>query len=110
MVSPRGTVASANALSLTSSFRFLLTGDREEPVTNMATVFLTGASGFLGGHLLRGLRAAGFEGRALSPRAGSGEAIVRRGGVPVGADLAGVASLTAPQACCEAVFLSSAYA
>jgi len=108
MVSPRGTVASANALSLTSSFRFLLTGDREEPMTNMATVFLTVASGFLGGHLLRELRAAGFEVRALSRRAESDEAIVRRGGVPVRADLADVASLTAAQAGCEAVFHAAA--
>jgi nucleoside-diphosphate-sugar epimerase len=84
------------------------TGNREEPMTNMATVFLTGASGFLGGHLLRELRAAGFEVRALSRRAESDGDIARRGGVPVRVDLADVASLTAAQAGCEAVFHAAA--
>src|SRR5258708_35872551 len=93
MMSPRGTVASANALSLTSSFRFLLTGDREEPMSNMATVFLTGASGFLCGHLLRELRAAGFEVRAMSRRAVSDEPFFRLGCVSDLTDLASVATL-----------------
>jgi dihydroflavonol-4-reductase len=77
-------------------------------MTNMATVFLTGASGFLGGHLLRELRATGFEVRALSRRAESDEAIARQGGVPVRADLADVASLKTAQTGCEAVFHAAA--
>ena len=77
-------------------------------MTNRATVFLTGASGFLGGHLLRELRAAGFEVRALSRSAKSDEAIARQGGVPVRADLADLASLQAAQTGCVAVFHAAA--
>ena len=42
----------------------------------MATVFLTGASGFLGGHLLRELCTAGYEVRALSRRGDSDNVIL----------------------------------
>ncbi len=71
-------------------------------------MLLTGASGFLGGHLLRELRVAGFEVRALSRSAESDAAIAKLGGVPVRADLADVASLKAAQAGCEAVFHAAA--
>ena len=74
----------------------------------MATVFLTGASGFLGGHLLHELRAAGYEVRALSRRAESDNVIAARGGIPVRADLADVASLKTVLAGCEAVFHAAA--
>jgi dihydroflavonol-4-reductase len=75
---------------------------------DMARVFLTGASGFLGGHLLRELRAAGCEVRALSRRPESDALIAERGGVPVRAELADVASLKAAQTDCEAVFHAAA--
>jgi dihydroflavonol-4-reductase len=74
----------------------------------MATVFVTGASGFLGGHLLRELRAAGVGVRALSRRTESDEVIAAQGGVPIRADLADVASLKSALAGCEAVFHAAA--
>jgi nucleoside-diphosphate-sugar epimerase len=74
----------------------------------MTTVFLTGASGFLGGHLLRELRAAGCEVRALSRRAESDAAIAAAGGVPVRAELADAASLRSALGGCAAVFHAAA--
>ena len=49
---------------------------RRDSRTNIATVFLTGASGFLGGHLLRELCTAGYEVRALSRRGDSDNVIL----------------------------------
>ncbi len=74
----------------------------------MTTVCLTGASGFLGAHLLRELRLAGCEVRALSRRAGCDADIAALGAVPVRADLADAASLAAAVAGCEAVFHAAA--
>jgi nucleoside-diphosphate-sugar epimerase len=70
----------------------------------MASVFLTGASGFLGGHLLRELREAGCAVRALSRRADSDAAIAACGGVPVRGELSDSASLRAALAGCDTVF------
>lgn len=74
----------------------------------MASVFLTGGSGFLGSHLLHELRAAGCEVRALSRRAESDTALAAAGAVPVRADLADAASLARALAGCEAVFHAAA--
>jgi len=74
----------------------------------MGTVFLTGGSGFLGGHLLRELRAAGCSVRALSRRPEADASIAAAGGVPVRAALADGASLQAALAGCEAVFHAAA--
>ena len=74
----------------------------------MATVFLTGASGFLGGHLLSELLSAGCEVRALSRRPQSDAAITAQGGVPIRAELADRASLQSAVAGCEAVFHAAA--
>ncbi|WP_341892299.1 NAD-dependent epimerase/dehydratase family protein [Variovorax sp. YR752] len=74
----------------------------------MASVLLTGGSGFLGGHLLRELRAAGCEVRALSRRAESDATLSAAGAVPVRADLADAASLERALAGCEAVFHAAA--
>ncbi len=74
----------------------------------MNTVFLTGASGFLGGHLLRELRAVGCEVRALSRRPESDAAISALGGVPVRAQLGDAASLQRVLAGCAAVFHAAA--
>jgi dihydroflavonol-4-reductase len=74
----------------------------------MTTVLLTGASGFLGGHLLRELRAADCKVRALSRRPESDAAIAAQGGIPVRADLADNASLKAALVGCEAVFHAAA--
>lgn len=74
----------------------------------MTTIFLTGASGFLGGHLLAELREAGCEVRALSRRPESDLAIQALGGVPVRAELADQVSLQSALAGCEAVFHAAA--
>ena len=74
----------------------------------MSTVFLTGASGFLGGHLLRELLAAGHEVRALSRSVASDAEIVAAGGRPVHGDLADTAALTKALAGCDAVFHAAA--
>ena len=70
----------------------------------MSTVFLTGASGFLGGHLLQELRKAGHKVKALSRRPESDVVIKNLGGVPVNASLTDIGSLTAALVGCEAVF------
>lgn len=74
----------------------------------MATVFLTGASGFLGGHLLAELLKAGHEVRALSRRAESDKEIKALGGIPVRASLDDANSLKLEIAGCEAVFHAAA--
>jgi len=70
----------------------------------MTTVFLTGASGFLGAHLLRELHAAGHQVRALSRRPQTDAAIAALGGAPVRGDLSDGAALRSALAGCEAVF------
>ncbi len=67
-------------------------------------VLLTGASGFLGGHVLSELRAAGCEVRAIARSPQSEVAISSQGGVPVRCDLADTQTLQAAMVGCEAVF------
>ncbi len=74
----------------------------------MTAVFLTGASGFLGGHLLRELCAAGCTVKALSRRAESDAAIRSLGGLPVRAELTDRASLQNALVGCTAVFHAAA--
>lgn len=74
----------------------------------MPEVFVTGASGFLGGHLLRELLAAGCRVRALSRRPETDAAIAALGAKPVRASLSDVQGLQAAMAGCEAVFHSAA--
>ncbi len=74
----------------------------------MAIVFLTGGSGFVGGHLLRELREAGHDVRAMSRRDESDAPLVALGATPVRADLSDVAALTQALAGCEAVFHAAA--
>jgi dihydroflavonol-4-reductase len=74
----------------------------------MATVFLTGASGFLGGHLLRELRTAGHDVRALSRRPDADGAITAAGGEPIRVALDDVVGLTAALRGCDAVFHAAA--
>ena len=71
-------------------------------------VFLTGASGFLGGHLLRELRAAGCQVRALSRRPETDAPLAALGAEPVRARLTDVAALQSALAGCEAVFHAAA--
>lgn len=74
----------------------------------MSTVFLTGASGFLGGHLLQALRESGHEVRALSRREATDAAMAAQGATPVRAALDDPVSLQRAVAGCEAVFHAAA--
>jgi len=74
----------------------------------MSTVLLTGASGFLGGHLLRELKMAGAEVKALSRRPESDAAITKLGGTPVRADVTDADSLRAAMQGVNAVFHAAA--
>lgn len=70
----------------------------------MSTVFLTGASGFLGGHVVQVLVEAGHTVRAMSRREETDAAIRAAGAVPVRASLDDPASLQEAMQGCEAVF------
>lgn len=74
----------------------------------MSDVFLTGASGFLGGHLLHELVAAGHRVRALSRRPETDAAIAALGGTPVRGSLADTDALQRALDGCEAVFHAAA--
>jgi len=71
-------------------------------------VFLTGASGFIGGHLVRELQAAGCVVRALSRRPESDAVIRTLGAEPVRGTLADPAALRAAVTGCKAVFHAAA--
>lgn len=88
--------------TVASAFFFLHPGPRMSPV------FLTGASGFLGGHLLHELVVAGHPVRALSRRPETDADISALGGVPVRASLADPSSLAAAMDGCVAVFHAAA--
>lgn len=75
---------------------------------DMTTVLVTGASGFLGQHLLRELRAAGANVRGLSRAAGSDDAIAALGAFPVRGDLADPDSLDKAVAGVDALFHTAA--
>lgn len=74
----------------------------------MTTVFLTGASGFLGGHLLRELLARGHIVKALSRRPETDASIAAAGAQPVHAALDDVNSLIQAMQGCDAVFHTAA--
>ena len=74
----------------------------------MPTVFLTGASGFLGGHLLRELISNGAEVKALSRRPDSDAIITKLGGTPVRADVTDADSLRVAMQGVDAVFHAAA--
>lgn len=70
----------------------------------MTTVFLTGASGFLGGHILQVLHDQGHAVKALSRRAETDAAISALGAQPVRAALDDAGSLQKAMQGCEAAF------
>lgn len=74
----------------------------------MSDVFLTGASGFLGSHLLRELVAAGHRVRALSRRPETDAAITAQGATPVRVSLADTDALHRALDGCEAAFHAAA--
>lgn len=71
-------------------------------------VFLTGASGFIGGHLVRELQAAGCAVRALSRRPESDVLVRALGAHPVRGTLADPDALREAVTGCEAVFHAAA--
>ncbi|KAA2284689.1 NAD-dependent epimerase/dehydratase family protein [Arenimonas fontis] len=74
----------------------------------MPTVLVTGATGFLGQHLVRELIAAGQQVRGLS-RSPEGDAVLARlGAVPVRGSLGDAGSLRRAVAGCQAVFHTAA--
>lgn len=74
----------------------------------MSQVFVTGATGFVGGHLVRELVAAGHAVRALS-RSTAGDAVCRSlGAQPVRGDLGDTRALAQGMAACSAVFHAAA--
>ena len=74
----------------------------------MTQVFLTGATGFLGGHLVHELQAAGCKVHALSRRAQSDAQLQALGVHPVRAVLSDVSSLKLALKGCSAVFHAAA--
>lgn len=74
----------------------------------MSQVFLTGATGFLGGHLLRELQAIGCTVHALSRRPQSDAYLESMGAKPVRAVLSDVDSLKRALQGCSAVFHTAA--
>ncbi len=74
----------------------------------MTDVFLTGATGFLGGHLLHELQAAGCTVHALSRRNESDDYLRSLGANPVRAVLSDVSSLKKAMQGCQAVFHAAA--
>ena len=74
----------------------------------MSIVFVTGATGFLGQHLLRELHAAGHAVRGLSRSAAGDAAVAALGATPVRGHLGDADSLRTAVAGCDAVFHTAA--
>jgi nucleoside-diphosphate-sugar epimerase len=74
----------------------------------MAGVFVTGGSGFLGGHLIERLRKEGREVRALARSAAAAERVSAVGAEPVRGELADVAAMRAGADGCELAFHAAA--
>lgn len=74
----------------------------------MATAFVTGGSGFIGGRLIERLRSDGHTVRALARSEPAAERVRRHGGEPVPGDLSDLGSLTAGAQGCEFAFHAAA--
>lgn len=72
-------------------------------------VFVTGGSGFLGGHLLDALTAEGHTVRALARTPAAADAVTGRGAEAVRGDLLDAAALRAGMADCDAVVHAAAH-
>jgi nucleoside-diphosphate-sugar epimerase len=74
----------------------------------MASAFVTGGSGFIGGRLIERLRADGHEVRALARSAAAADRIRAHGGEPVSGELADAAAIEQGAAGCEWAFHAAA--
>jgi nucleoside-diphosphate-sugar epimerase len=74
----------------------------------MATAFVTGGSGFIGGRLIERLRSDGHAVKALARSEDSAQRIRARGGEPVAGDLADVGAMRSGAEGCEWAFHAAA--
>jgi nucleoside-diphosphate-sugar epimerase len=74
----------------------------------VATAFVTGGSGFIGGALIERLRAEGWDVRALARSDAAAEKVRARGAAPVAGDLSDVSTLAAAAAGAEVAFHAAA--
>ncbi|MGI5132372.1 NAD-dependent epimerase/dehydratase family protein [Pseudonocardia sp. CA-107938] len=74
----------------------------------VGTAFVTGGSGFVGGHLIERLVGAGWTVRALARSAAAASAVAARGAEPVRGDLASAESVRAGAAGAELAFHAAA--
>src|SRR5581483_9077829 len=74
----------------------------------MASAFVTGGSGFIGGKLIERLSAEGYDVRALSRSEAAAEKIRARGGEPVAGELSDVSAMRAGAEGCELAFHAAA--
>ena len=76
----------------------------------MQSAFVTGGSGFLGGHLIAGLCERGVHVRALARSRASSAAVAKLGAEPIGGDLDDVTAMTAGMRGVDVVFHAAAFA
>src|SRR5271166_483084 len=74
----------------------------------MATIFITGGSGFIGGRLIERLVAAGHSIRALARSDQAAARVADRGAEPVMGDLSDVSAMRAGAAGCELAYHAAA--
>ena len=82
--------------------------DAVDPAALMASAFVTGGSGFIGGRLIERLRADGHEVRALARSEDAAGRIRARGGEPVDGDLADARAIEAGATGCDLAFHAAA--
>ncbi|GAB4498704.1 MAG: NAD-dependent epimerase/dehydratase family protein [Anaerolineales bacterium] len=75
----------------------------------MKTAFLTGGSGFIGGHLIRQLVAKGYSVRALARSESSAHKVTALGAQPILGDLEDEAALRSAMTGCDVVFHLAAW-
>src|SRR5687768_15001343 len=79
-------------------------------LTNMESAFVTGGSGFLGGHLIAELCRRGVRVRALARSRAASAAVASLGAESIGGDLQDVTAMTAGMRGVDVVFHAAAFA